>query len=197
MHVGCSVKKDIITTIPNSFSTRNVRGLQQRNAFNIISCMDEFQYPRYTWVVVNIVCEETKNIGMFQYPRCTWVVVINCEIYNELASVLVPTMHVGCSQPPNTVQHTLPGFSTHDARGLQQRNLHKSSFFMLLFYHNVLHLSSAFSNKFQIFHPFFCSICFSSDFLVRIPLFHPSNRCGNWDFRRTIFYYYLLKCYYF
>ena len=26
---------------------------------------------------------------------------------------------------------------------------------MFLFYHNVLHLSSAFSNKFQIFHPFF------------------------------------------
>ena len=85
----------------------------------------------------------------FQYPRCTWAVVVRANCNGESR------------------------FSTHDVRGLQQRNLHKSSFFMLLFYHNVLHLSSAFSNKFQIFHHFFLLYLFFFQFSGANPLFSP------------------------
>ena len=93
---------------------------------------------------------------MFQYPRYTWVVVKIFLNGENCYGVLVPTIYVGCSGCSKIIwKITDSSFSTHDIRGLQQRNLHKSSFFMLLFYHNVLHLSSAFSNKFQIFHHFF------------------------------------------
>ena len=44
---------------------------------------------------------------------------------------------------------------------------------MLLFYHNVLHLSNAFSNKFQIFHPFFLLYLFFFQFSGANPLFSP------------------------
>ena len=44
---------------------------------------------------------------------------------------------------------------------------------MLLFYHNVLHLSSAFSNKFQIFHHFFLLYLFFFQFSGANPLFSP------------------------
>ena len=76
-------------------------------------------------------------------------------------SVLVPTIHVGCSSEICTKAVSLCSY-----------------FITMCFICQVL-----FPINFRFFILFFCSICFSSDFLVRIPLFHPSNRCENRDFR--------------
>ncbi len=85
-------------------------------------------------------------------------------------NVLVPTMHVGCSSEICTKAVSLCSY-----------------FITMCCICQVL-----FPINFRFFILFFCSICFSSDFLVRIPLFHPSNRCENRDFRGTIFIYYFL-----
>ena len=110
-----------------------------------------------------------------EHPRCTWVVVNgDIDLYG-LYIVLVPTMHVGCSSEICTKAVSLCSY-----------------FITMCCICQVL-----FPINFRFFILFFCSICFSSDFLVRIPLFHPLNRRENQEFRGTIFYYYLLKYYYF
>ena len=183
---------------------------------------EKFQYPRCTWVVVFHMGTQVCFLVLFQYPRCTWVVV--AESYRRCFSttvVLVPTMHVGCSRIiPVIISGLKVGFSTHDARGLQlhpckltpqncgvlvptmhvgcsseicTKAVSLCSYFITL----CCICQVLFPINFRFFILFFCSICFYSDFLVRIPLFHPLNRRENQEFRGTIFYYYLLKCNYF
>ena len=106
-----------------------------------------------------------------EHPRCTWVVVNgDIDLYG-LYIVLVPTIHVGCSSEICTKAVSLCSY-----------------FITMCCICQVL-----FPINFRFFILFFCSICFSSNFLVRIPFFHPSNGCRNWDFRITIFMYYILK----
>ena len=104
---------------------------------------------------------------------------VGCSCISLLRSgvllVLVPTMHVGCSSEICTKAVSLCSY-----------------FITMCCICQVL-----FPINFRFFILFFCSICFYSDFLVRIPLFHPLNRRENQEFRGTIFYYYLLKCNYF
>ena len=100
---------------------------------------------------------------------------VGCSILTvkkiECFPVLVPTMHVGCSSEICTKAVSLYSY-----------------FITMCCICQVL-----FPINFRFFILFFCSICFSSNFLVRIPFFHPSNGCRNWDFRITIFLYYILK----
>ena len=88
----------------------------------------------------------------------------------QTAGVLVPTMHVGCSSEICTKAVSL------------------CSYFITM----CCICQMLFPINFRFFIIFFCSICFSSDFLVRISLFHPSNRCENRDFHVIIFLYYFL-----
>ena len=124
------------------------------------------------WVVVRIrfdkmfgkkVLVPTMHVDCSQY----WKMLIA----NVSRKVLVPTMHVGCSSEICTKAVSLCSY-----------------FITMCCICQVL-----FPINFRFFILFFCSICFSSDFLVRIPFFHPSNGCRNWDFRITIFMYYILK----
>ena len=105
-----------------------------------------------------------------EHPRYTWVVVLLLTRKEKNIQILVPTMHVGCSSEICTKAVSLCSY-----------------FITMCCICQVL-----FPINFRFFILFFCSICFSSDFLVRIPLFHPSNRCENLDFRGTIFIYYFL-----
>ena len=125
-----------------------------------------FQYPRCTWVVVQ---EKTMTILM-EKEVLVPAIYVGCSryYYEHIYSydyVLVPTMYVGCSSEICTKAVSLCSY-----------------FITMCCICQVL-----FPINFRFFILFFCSICFSSDFLVRIPLFHPSNRCENLDFRGTIF----------
>ena len=180
-----------------------------------------FQYPRCTWIVVavfNVFVRRVYVLVPTMHVDCSsrWNEPWNCS-----NSVLVPTMHVDCSADWTFVCPPDYSFSTHDARGLQSsgRALPARRIPTVLVPTMHVDCSSEICTKavslcsyfitmccicqvlfpinFRFFILFFCSICFSSDFLVRIPLFHPSNRRENQEFRGTIFYYYLLKCNYF
>ena len=140
-------------------------------------CYFDSEHPRYTWVVVLLLTRKEKNIQILvptMHVGCSLILImqpcgvvgfsthdargLQCRRFWILKPASSFSTHDARGLQYKAAKKenaTLGGFSTHDARGLQQRNLHKSSFFILLFYHNVLHLSSAFSNKFQIFHPFF------------------------------------------
>ena len=53
-----------------------------------------------------------------EHPRCTWVVVNgDIDLYG-LYIVLVPTIHVGCSEWRYRPIRFVYCFSTHDTRGL-------------------------------------------------------------------------------
>ena len=64
---------------------------------------------------------------------------------------------------------------------------------MLLFYHNVLHLSSAFSNKFQIFHPFFLFYLFLFRFSGANPPFSPLKQMRKLGLSQNYFLLLLIK----
>ena len=54
-----------------------------------------------------------------EHPRYTWVVVANNTMtIAKKYEVLVPTMHVGCSNMKTAIADVAFSFSTHDARGL-------------------------------------------------------------------------------
>ena len=110
---------------------------------------------------------------------------INCE-------VLVPTMHVGCSLALNVCvvkpSVLVPTMHVGCSSEICTKAVSLCSYFITM----CCICQVLFPINFRFFILFFCSICFSSDFLVRIPLFHPSNRCENRDFRGTIFIYYFL-----
>ena len=112
--------------------------------------------------------------------------------------VLVPTMHVGCSRSKRKIVRTfgavlVPTMHVGCSSEICTKAVSLCSYFITM----CCICQVLFPINFRFFIIFFCSICFSSDFLVRISLFHPSNRCENRDFRGTIFYYYILKCNYF
>ena len=112
--------------------------------------------------------------------------------------VLVPTMHVGCSLllPPSLAVVgcvLVPTMHVGCSSEICTKAVSLCSYFITM----CCICQVLFPINFRFFILFFCSICFYSDFLVRIPLFHPLNRRENQEFRGTIFYYYLLKCNYF
>ena len=107
--------------------------------------------------------------------------------------VLVPTMYVGCSLTWNGVyllsmRVLVPTMYVGCSSEICTKAVSLCSYFITM----CCICQVLFPINFRFFILFFCSICFSSDFLVRIPLFHPSNRCENRDFRGTIFIYYFL-----
>ena len=128
---------------------------------------------------------------------------VGCSFFSEqhcLARfcVLVPTMYVGCSDNGETyvslMQHVLvPTMYVGCSSEICTKAVSLCSYFITM----CCICQGLFPINFRFFILFFCSICFSSDFLVRIPPFHPSNRRENQEFRGTIFYYYLLKYHYF
>ena len=132
--------------------------------------------------MVMIVLVPTIYVGcsVSRYSGCKWCAVLVPTIYvgcsplsrgvDDTAWVLVPTIYVGCSSEICTKAVSLCSY-----------------FITMCCICQVL-----FPINFRFFIIFFCSICFSSDFLVRISLFHPSNRCENRDFRVIIFLYYFL-----
>ena len=156
----------------NGFSTHDARGLQSDFLFTVTEW--RFQYPRCTWVVV--LAPVWMQAGTcFSTHDARGLQLDNETEYAKALEVLVPTMHVGCSSEICTKAVSLCSY-----------------FITMCCICQVL-----FPINFRFFILFFCSICFYSDFLVRIPLFHPLNRRENQEFRGTIFYYYLLKCNYF
>ena len=112
-------------------------------------------------------------------------------------SVLVPTIYVGCSALPHQNIYRrgvlVPTIYVGCSSEICTKAVSLCSYFITM----CCICQVLFPINFRFFILFFCSICFSSDFLVRIPLFHPLNRRENQEFRGTIFYYYLLKYYYF
>ena len=113
--------------------------------------------------------------------------VINNDVF-----VLVPTMHVGCSKIPyvinNDVFVLVPTMHVGCSSEICTKAVSLCSYFITM----CCICQVLFPINFRFFIIFFCSICFSSDFLVRISLFHPSNRCENRDFHIIIFLYYFL-----
>ena len=110
-----------------------------------------------------------------------------------LETVLVPTMHVGCSNDAaefkyKTGKVLVPTMHVGCSSEICTKAVSLYSYFITM----CCICQVLFPINFRFFIIFFCSICFSSDFLVRIPLFHPSNRCENRDFRVIIFLYYFL-----
>ncbi len=156
------------------FSTHDARGLQLLNHIEDVFPPRSFQYPRCTWVVVVQFRSIHKISGGFSTHDARGLQSAGYKARSPL-NVLVPTMHVGCSSEICTKAVSLCSY-----------------FITMCCICQVL-----FPINFRFFILFFCSICFYSDFLVRIPLFHPLNRRENQEFRGTIFYYYLLKCNYF
>ena len=106
--------------------------------------------------------------------------------------VLVPTIYVGCSALPHQNIYRMcvlvPTIYVGCSSEICTKAVSLCSYFITM----CCICQVLFPINFRFFILFFCSICFSSDFLVRIPLFHPSNRCENRDFRGTIFIYYFL-----
>ena len=118
---------------------------------------------------------------------------INGFVKQFCFAVLVPTMHVGCSSamrwtPVAEEPVLVPTMHVGCSSEICTKAVSLCSYFITM----CCICQVLFPINFRFFILFFCSICFSSDFLVRIPLFHPSNRCENRDFRGTIFIYYFL-----
>ena len=126
---------------------------------------------------------------------------VGCSRYDhisiEVIIVLVPAMYVGCSfhqlASGKKIFVLVPAMYVGCSSEICTKAVSLCSYFITM----CCICQVLFPINFRFFILFFCSICFSSDFLVRIPLFHPLNRRENQEFRGTIFYYYLLKYYYF
>ena len=106
-----------------------------------------------------------------EHPRCTWVVVGSLR---RLESAISMFQYPRCTWV------------------VVAKSAQKQFLYALILSQCAAFVKCFFPINFRFFILFFCSICFSSDFLVRIPLFHPSNRCENRDFRVIIFLYYFL-----
>ena len=110
----------------------------------------------------------------------------------RLLGVLVPAMYVGCSVSRYGRKFDkfvlVPAMYVGCSSEICTKAVSLCSYFITM----CCICQVLFPINFRFFILFFCSICFSSNFLVRIPLFHPSNRCENRDFRGTIFIYYFL-----
>ena len=120
---------------------------------------------------------------------CSNQVVVN----TVRTGVLVPTMHVGCSMSPLHFEREcenvlVPTMHVGCSSEICTKAVSLCSYFITM----CCICQVLFPINFRFFIIFFCSICFSSDFLVRISLFHPSNRCENRDFHIIIFLYYFL-----
>ena len=156
----------------NGFSTHDARGLQCQP--------DAAKFKGVGFSTHDARGLQSFVIGLFQFSESfSTHDARGLQSYSGVSifgyTVLVPTMHVGCSSEICTKAVSLCSY-----------------FITMCCICQVL-----FPINFRFFILFFCSICFYSDFLVRIPLFHPLNRRENQEFRGTIFYYYLLKCNYF
>ena len=126
---------------------------------------------------------------------------VGCSRYDhisiEVIIVLVPAMYVGCSFHQLASGKKIFVLVSAMYVGCSSEICTKAVSLCSYFITMCCICQVLFPINFRFFILFFCSICFSSDFLVRIPLFHPLNRRENQEFRGTIFYYYLLKYYYF
>ena len=136
----------------------------------------------------------------FKNTVCFWfwasTTYVGCSMHDyqlqKALFVLVPTIYVGCSNCPNTTirlkRVLVPTIYVGCSSEICTKAVSLCSYFITM----CCICQMLFPINFRFFIIFFCSICFSSDFLVRISLFHPSNRCENRDFHVIIFLYYFL-----